>query len=158
MRRYFSFPDGLWGKFRNDMYMQILCKYKIQAILFTYSAARVPTCLYVFMSVIGIPVKRHDGRLRAAFSLSFHYISVCLCCCWVVRVDTNALSCGYTRADPAKTPLVTVVTIKCGYNWFTALFCLSVRREKVQVTVTVPASDKAYFAGCRHCQGINAED
>lgn len=43
------------------MYMQVICKYKIQAILLTYSAARMPTFLYVFMSVIGIPIKGHDG-------------------------------------------------------------------------------------------------
>lgn len=51
----------------------------------------------------------------------------------MVRVDANALSCWYTQPDPAKTPLVTVVTIKHCYNWFTALFCLSVRRERFRL-------------------------
>lgn len=69
----------------------------------------------------------------AAFRPSLYYFFVCLCCCWVVRVDTNALSCWYTQPDPAKTPPVTVATIKHCYNWFTALFCLSVWRERFRL-------------------------
>lgn len=51
----------------------------------------------------------------------------------VVRVDRSALSCRYTQPDPAETPLVTAVTIKLCYNWFTALFCLSVRRNRFRL-------------------------
>lgn len=74
------------------------------------------------------------------------------------RVDTNTLSCWYTQTDPAKTPLVTVVMIKHSYNWFIALFFLSVQRERVRLPFTLPGSDKAYFTGCRQRLGMNVLD
>ena len=118
--------------------------------------AHVPSCVYMcylssFLKKKNMAAWQTVCKLNpAAFqtaSPSPCCFPVCLRCCWVVRVDTNSLSCRHTQPDPAKMRPVTAVTIKLCYNWFTALFCLSVRREKVQVTVAVPASDKAYFAG-----------
>lgn len=114
--------------------MQILCVYNGASRGFMLC---VLTCLHMFVCVLWISVQGHCSRLwklyPAVFRLSLCYFSVCLCCCWMVRVDANVLSCWYTQPDPAETPLVTVVMIKHCYNWFTALFSLSVWRERFRL-------------------------